>query len=149
LLDVVLGDGAHPDPAAELGQAIAAAKTAARSAGRQLEVVALVLGSENDPQDVAAQIEQLRRAGAHVETRTEAATSYVGQIITTLNPSADGDIAPVALNAFTRPLDAINIGLESFYESLTGQGAAAIHVDWRPPAQGNQKLMSILAKMES
>ncbi len=149
LLDVVLGDGAHPNPAAELGPAIAAAKTAARSAGRQLEVVALVLGSDNDPQDTAAQIEQLRQAGAHVETRTEAATSYVGRIITTLNPNSDVDIAPVALNAFTQPLDAINIGLESFYESLTGQGAAAIHVDWRPPAQGNEKLMSILAKMES
>ncbi len=149
LLDVVLGDGAHPNPAAELGPAIAVAKTAAHSEGRQLEVVALVLGSENDPQDTAMQIKQLRQAGARVETRTEAAASYVGQIITTLNPKADGDIAPVALTAFAHPLDAINIGLESFYESLTGQGAAAIHVDWQPPAQGNQKLMSILAKMKS
>ena len=149
LLDVVLGDGAHPNPVAELGPAISAAKTAARSEGRQLEVVALALGSENDPQDTATQIEQLRHAGARVEMCTEAAASYVGQIIAALNPNADRDIAPVALNAFSQPLDAINIGLESFYESLTGQGAAAIHVDWQPPAQGNQKLMSILAKMKS
>ncbi|MDP7260316.1 MAG: hypothetical protein QF376_05495, partial [Anaerolineales bacterium] len=85
LLDVILGDGAHPNPSAELAPAIAAAKTAARSAGRYLEVVALVLGSESDPQDAGAQIEQLLQAGARVETRTEAAASYVGSIITTLN----------------------------------------------------------------
>ena len=149
LLDIVLGDGAHPNPSAELAPAIVAAKTAARSAGRYLEVVALVLGSESDPQDAAEQIDQLLQAGARVETRTEAAASYVGRIITTLNSDSYGDIAPLALDAFTQPLDAINVGLESFYESLTVQGAAAVHVDWRPPAHGNEELMSILAKMKN
>lgn len=149
LLDVVLGYGAHPNPASELGHAIAAAKTAARSAGRHLEVVALVLGSESDPQDAAAQIEQLRQAGARVETRTEAAACYVGRIITSLTPSTNADIQPVDLNAFVRPLDVINVGLESFFESLTQQGAAAIHVDWRPTAQGNEELMAILKKMKN
>ena len=149
LLDVVLGDGAHPNPASELGYAIAAAKTAARSAGRHLEVVALVLGSESDPQDAAGQIEQLRQAGARVETRTEAAACYVGRIITSLTPSTNADIQPVDLNAFVGSLDVINVGLESFFESLTQQGAAAIHVDWRPPAQGNEELMSILKKMKN
>ena len=62
LLDVVLGDGAHPNPAAEIGPAIAEAKMLARSAGRHLEVVALVLGSESDPQDAAVQIDQLVQA---------------------------------------------------------------------------------------
>lgn len=149
LLDVVLGDGAHPNPASELGDAIAAAKTAARSAGRHLEVVALVLGSESDPQDAADQIQQLRQAGARVETRTEAAACYVGRIITSLIPSTNADIQPVDLNAFVGSLDVINVGLESFFESLTQQGAAAIHVDWRPPAQGNEELMSILKKMKN
>jgi FdrA protein len=45
-------------------------------------------------------------------------------------------------------LAAINVGLESFYESVKRQGGTAVHVEWRPPAGGNEKLMAILAKMK-
>ncbi len=41
---------------------------------------------------------------------------------------------------FGQPLKAINIGLESFAESLRDQGADVIHVDWRPPLSGYVKL---------
>jgi FdrA protein len=44
-------------------------------------------------------------------------------------------------------LSAINVGLESFAESLQAQGAKAVQVDWRPPAGGNEKLMAILERM--
>jgi len=53
------------------------------------------------------------------------------------------------LEQLHQPLAAINVGLESFYESLTLQGAQAVHVEWRPPAGGNEKLASLLAKMKS
>ena len=43
LLDVVLGYGAHPDPAGELAPVIAKARAAAEEAGRRLEVVAVVV----------------------------------------------------------------------------------------------------------
>jgi FdrA protein len=55
----------------------------------------------------------------------------------------------VPLNAFHEPLAAVNVGLESFYDSLKAQGAEAVQVDWRPPAGGNEKLMAILAKMKA
>jgi FdrA protein len=55
---------------------------------------------------------------------------------------------PVALERLTQPLAAINVGLESFYESLISQGAQAAHVEWRPPAGGNEKLASLLARMK-
>jgi FdrA protein len=45
-------------------------------------------------------------------------------------------------------LTAINVGLESFTESLMAQDAAVIQVDWRPPAGGNEKLMAILERMK-
>ena len=44
MLDVVLGEGAHPDPASELAPAIAEIKEA-----RDIEVVAIVLGTDEDP----------------------------------------------------------------------------------------------------
>jgi FdrA protein len=66
LVDVILGDGAHPDPAGPLAAAIAAARARARRARRTLEVVAHVVGTDGDPQGLAGQEEKLRRAGARL-----------------------------------------------------------------------------------
>ena len=64
LLDVVLGHGAHPDPASELAPAIAAA-LAGREAGA-LAVVVSLIGARSDPQGLAGQAAALAGAGAHV-----------------------------------------------------------------------------------
>jgi FdrA protein len=153
LLDVVLGYGAHPDPAGELAPAIARARAAAALAGRHLEVVAVVVGTDEDPQDMAGQVERLREAGAHVYTSNEAAVRHAGRLARLLG-AADGaaEGAPagalVPLEVISAPLAGINVGLESFAESLRAQGAAALHVDWKPPAGGNERLMAILARMK-
>jgi len=148
LLDVVLGDGAHPDPAGELAPAIARARSAAEKAGRYLEVVAVVVGTGQDPQDLEAQIGQLREAGARVETSNEAASRYVGRLLRALNPiSPLPPLPPVDLSVLRQPLAAINVGLESFAQSVRSQGAPVIQVDWKPPAGGNERLMAILERM--
>jgi FdrA protein len=140
LLDVVLGEGAHPDPASELAPAIAQAK-----ATRPIEVVAIVIGTEADPQGLEKQIDQLRGAGAVVFLTASEAVDYIShQFGRNVQPPAN----PVALETINTPLAAINIGLESFHNSLLGQGAQSIHVDWKPPAGGNEKLAAILAKMK-
>lgn len=153
LLDVVLGYGAHPNPASELAPAIARAKAKAENAGRYLEVVAVVSGTDEDPQDLSAQVEQLKEAGSVVETSNELAVRYVGHVLQALNPEAsrDGKELPkkVDLAVLTPPLAAINVGLESFKDSLESQHAPIVQVDWRPPASGNEKLMSILSRMKS
>jgi FdrA protein len=66
LADVILGDGAHPDPAGALAAAIVEARGRARRARRALEVVAHVVGTDQDPQGLLAQERALRRAGARV-----------------------------------------------------------------------------------
>jgi FdrA protein len=63
LLDVVLGYGAHADPAGELVPALEAARRLAAAAGRGLAVVASVTGTERDPQVRSIQAAVLRRAG--------------------------------------------------------------------------------------
>ncbi len=146
LLDVVLGDGAHPDPASELAPAIAEAIVSAAEAGRYLEVIAVVVGTDEDPQDMEAQVAQLEEAGAAVEFNNEVAVRRAGEVVRGL-PSANAEtmVDPTVLR---QPLAAINVGLESFMESLTAQGAAVIQVDWRPPAGGNERLAGILARMK-
>jgi FdrA protein len=66
LVDLVLGRGAHADPAAPLARAIEEARGRARAAGRALTVVASVVGTERDPQPLAAQVGALEAAGAIV-----------------------------------------------------------------------------------
>lgn len=140
ILDVVLGEGAHPDPAAELAPAIAEAARAGK------RVVAIVVGTEQDPQNLDSQIERLAAAGAHIFANVNDALDYVYNRL----PPPIANFPPVSLAAFGgNEVTAVNVGLESFYESVVGQGGTAVQVDWRPPAGGNEKLMAILAKMKS
>ena len=120
----------------------------AEEAGRYLEVVAVVVGTDEDPQDMHAQIERLQKAGARVETSNEAAVRHVGHLLRSLNPISNIQyLTPVDLAMLRQPLAAINVGLESFTESLMVQDVPVIQVDWRPPAGGNEKLMAILERM--
>lgn len=66
LLDITLGFGAQPDPAGSLASAIAEARRTAAEAARELAVVAAVVGTAADPQELAAQEATLRAAGAIV-----------------------------------------------------------------------------------
>jgi FdrA protein len=72
LLDVVLGHGAHPDPATALAPAIRAA------VGRPepLSVVVALVGTPDDPQGLTRQAEVLADAGAWVYLSNAAATRH-------------------------------------------------------------------------
>ncbi|HEX8993275.1 MAG TPA: acyl-CoA synthetase FdrA [Anaerolineales bacterium] len=153
LLDVVLGYGAHPNPAGELAPAIAAAIKGAATAGRKLAVVAVVSGTDEDPQGMDNQIRALREAGARVETSNDAAARYVGRLIQAIERSTAGVAGVVGprqvdLGVLKNPMVGINVGLESFMESLAEQGARAIHVDWKPAGGSNERLNSILQRMK-
>lgn len=73
LLDLVLGFGAHQDPAADLADAIRAAKDAA---GRELPVVVAVIGTDGDPQGLTRTCETLAAAGASVFLSNRDATRH-------------------------------------------------------------------------
>src|SRR6185369_3019630 len=116
----VLGEGAHPDPAGELAPAIAQARAEATAAGRDLTVLAVVVGTEDDPQSLPLQAERLAAAGARVFRTVDAAVAVA---VALLGEHGALDGAPVPLEAIRPPLAAINVGLESFFESLVAQGA--------------------------
>ena len=145
LLDIVLGYAAHEDPASELAPAIEHALSAASAAGRHLEIVVAMIGTEEDPQNLEQQLVMLQEAGAYVTTRHVEAVQHAGEIVSKLGGAA---MQPVPLSAIHAPLMAINVGVETFAVSLAAQGAGVTHVEWRPPAGGNEKLMGILARMK-
>jgi FdrA protein len=107
--------------------------------------VAIVIGTDDDPQNLQSQVSQLEEAGVKVfRTATEA----VEYISLRYGANKEYEFTPISLEQLNQPLAAINVGLESFYDSLISQGAQAVHVEWRPPAGGNEKLAALLAKDE-
>jgi FdrA protein len=141
LLDVVLGEGAHPDPASELAPLISEVREQ-----HQVEVAVLLIGTDEDPQGLERQHESLEAAGAAVFTDT---MSLVSHAVACLGVEVSDEAPPVNLESLTSSVAAINIGLETFYDSLSEQGAEVVQVDWRPPAGGDERLMDILSKMNS
>ncbi len=51
-------------------------------------------------------------------------------------------------NLFNQALQVINLGLDVFALDLQAAGVPVVHVDWRPPAGGDPRLLGLLASLE-
>lgn len=69
ILDIVLGYGAHPDPAAEIIPVISGISA-------DIPIICHVLGTSKDPQNADTVAEKLRDAGAKVFSSHLAAADY-------------------------------------------------------------------------
>jgi succinyl-CoA synthetase alpha subunit len=81
LFDVVLGYGAHPDPASVLVPAIRSAREDAMRKGRHLVFVSHVCGTDNDPQGADKQERALKEAETHVLATNLQATRLALEIL--------------------------------------------------------------------
>jgi succinyl-CoA synthetase alpha subunit len=165
LLDVVLGYGSHPDMAGVLAPVIRETLENARKANRQLYVIATVCGTRQDPQNYDQSVAVLKAAGALVEDSNAKAVRLALQLKGVTYTEADKPVVKrefkkVALpqpsnqlmELLTTKPRVINIGLESFNESILKFGGKSVQYTWRPVAGGNKKLIRILnklAKLES
>jgi FdrA protein len=148
LLDVVLGDGAHGDPAAELAPVLEEIHDSKRF-GRP-SVGILLIGSAQDPQGLELQRERLATTGATVLDSIEAMVRFAADRSLGDGRSTPGkDPEPVSVDlSALQATPVINVGLDSFVESFEAQAAQVIAVDWRPPAGGNERLSEILRRMK-
>ncbi len=155
LLDLVLGHGAHPDPAPELGEAIRAARHTARTAGRDLPVVVSLTGTAADPQDLDRSAAALAAAGAGVYLSngeaTRAALAHLGHlsptdpivpVVTSPSPSLPEQLGQaVTGRAGLRGL-LVNepvvgsAGVSVFADALRAQAVTVVEADWQPPLAG-------------
>jgi hypothetical protein len=51
------------------------------------------------------------------------------------------------LNVLDTPVRVINVGLEGFAAELKAQAVPVTHVQWQPPAGGDEKLAALLGKL--
>lgn len=149
LIDVVLGHGAYVDPAGALLPALRLARSEATGRGGHLVIVASVTGTDLDPQDRSRQIEALEEAGVLVAPSSSAAARRAAEVLNVLArpiPALvkSADEAPPLLGA---PLRAVNVGNETFADSLEARRVPVARVSWRPPAGGDDRLARILDKL--
>jgi succinyl-CoA synthetase alpha subunit len=81
VLDVVLGFGAHRDPAGELAPVVREALAIAATEKRKLIVLGFVCGTDGDPQGLAGQIAKLRDSGMLLAPTSTAAARLAAQVV--------------------------------------------------------------------
>ncbi len=48
---------------------------------------------------------------------------------------------------FGEELVVVNIGIKPFYEDLKSENVKVAHVDWEPPAGGDEEMVALLDKI--
>lgn len=161
LLDVVLGYGSHPDMANALRPAIEEALATAKADGRELYIVGTVCGTPYDPQNYDEAVKVLKDAGVLVETSNARAVRLALHLMgkdlldepKKVVPYEKArmvlpELSPKVDELFNSVPRVINVGVESFTDSITTYGGKAVQYDWRPLAGGNKKLIHILNELE-
>jgi succinyl-CoA synthetase alpha subunit len=142
LFDVVLGHGAHPDPAGILAPSAEKAFKKADEIGKGLTLIASVCGTDSDPQNRADQEKELRDAGVFVERDNARAAAIAGLVaVGGSSVSVEEEGLPVALPSAAR---VVNIGTDWFAEALQAQEIPVVQVEWSPPAGGDKELGAML-----
>lgn len=161
LLDVVLGFGAHEDMASALIPTIKDELNKAAQNGRKLHFIATVVGTDKDPQNYLETVNKLEDAGVLVEESNAKAvrlalkfkeinfeepdkliTEYSGQLTEVPKPSEK------VMELMNNKPKVINIGLQSFNESIQNYGGESVQYSWKPRAGGNKKMIKILDALD-
>lgn len=162
LFDVVLGYGAHPDMTGALLPVIKEERKRAEEEKRTLYFVATVVGTAKDPQNYTESVKRLKENGVFVQESNAKAVRlalllkgvecqeedkellpYTGAVVPV--PPVSGKVMAL-LN--TKPR-IINVGLQSFNESIQKFGGTSEQFNWKPRAGGNKKMIRILDALEA
>ncbi|WP_210619046.1 acyl-CoA synthetase FdrA [Mammaliicoccus lentus] len=156
MLDNVIGYGSHDDMANELAPTISSIKSKVQSEGRDIAILATVVGTEHDHQGYEQQQETLREAGAIIcdtnDQMIRTAIELVGgkveqpelQVQTFEATKVDLTVDEKIMNLINMKPSVINVGLKSFAEAVENSGSEVVQFNWRPIAGGNEKLMKVL-----
>lgn len=156
MLDNVIGYGSHDDMAGQLAPTIKNIIESVKSQGRDIAVLATVVGTEHDPQNYEEQIRTLEEAGAKIfdtnDQMVRSAIELTGHKAEQpelevkefeVNP-VDLSVDEKVLNLINATPSVVNVGLKSFAEAIKESDADVIQFNWRPIAGGDEKLMKVL-----
>lgn len=145
LFDVVLGTGAHDDPASVLAKAV----EKARANNPGIFFVASVCGTKHDRQNLDQQRLKLEKAGVIVAESNAAAVRQAVRLSIAKFPDrtelSASERERFAL--FQKEIAVINVGLNLFSEALHLIGCPVVQVNWQPPRQLDPETKRLLNKL--
>ncbi|MGV3042439.1 acyl-CoA synthetase FdrA [Staphylococcus rostri] len=156
MLDNVIGYGSHDDMANELAPIITEVIDRAKQAGREIVVLATVVGTTKDYQGYEAQKTILANAGAHicdtndqmVRTAIELLGGKVVQPEKTTRTfevvAEDLTIDDKVMQLINNKPSVINVGLKSFTTALQDHDTPYVQFNWKPVAGGDTELIKVL-----
>ena len=158
LIDIMLGYGCHPDMAGALAPVIKESLAKAEAEGRELYFVGTVCGTEKDIQDYNKEIQILKDCGVLVESSNARAVRLALELKGVHMTEEDREIRdyvlkdnsplPVPSEAVMELLNnkprIINVGVESFNDSLRTFGSKSVQFTWKPLAGGNKRMIHLL-----
>lgn len=161
LLDVVLGHGSHPDMADALAPSIKVTLENAETSGRELYVIASIVGTDQDSQGLDSTLKTLKDSGVIVAPSNEHAVRYALKLMDkeVIFPDKEfieytgekltlPETSETTFDLINNPPRVINIGISSFTEPIIEFGGEAVQFTWRPRAGGNKKLIRILNELD-
>ena len=141
LLDVVLGHGAHPDPASDLAPAIEQVHRIAADAGHTEAVVVSLCGTAGDPAGpgpAGGEAGRGGRVGVPVQRRGRPgggrAAGRWGEARISGGGAVTGGTGQPPADLLAGEPRVITAGVSLFADALAAQAVEANAVDWRPPA---------------
>jgi len=154
LLDVVLGHGAHENPAEALRPALAEAL----KNNPDLHIVAHICGTNADPQSLASQQKILSEFGVILAPSNRQAVQIAADLslaLPSLSIPAIDDFYSIPVVAghenkeiAPKAKGVINLGLKQFEQAISSKGISIYSPEWQPPVEGNRKVGLMLAEMQ-
>lgn len=162
LFDVVLGYGAHEDMAGALLPTIKEEQAKAKEEGRTLYFVATVVGTTKDPQNYEKTVAELKENGVFVQESNAKAVRFALMLKGITLEEEDKKVVPYKGKKVSIPEVSdkvmellntkpriINVGVQSFTESIQKYGGKAEQFNWKPRANGNKRMIKILDALEA
>ncbi|WP_422485748.1 acyl-CoA synthetase FdrA [Gudongella sp. DL1XJH-153] len=147
LFDNVIGHGSSTDMAGALGPHIKDVLEYKRSRNQDIVFIASVCGTEEDIQIYSKQVKELEKSGV-VVLDTNAQVAKLGlEAMEYINERRTVEKSQSGL--FDSELRVVNIGLESFANTLYEQNLSVVQYNWTPVAGGNKELQKMLRKLEN
>jgi FdrA protein len=150
LFDNVLGYGSNTDMAESLAPSIKKVIKHKKAQNKEIVFIASVCGTESDIQTYSSQVKKLEDAGVLVlKTNAEAVFTAI-EALKYIESNTKTDLSNIEKETLLNSeLKVINIGLESFADTILKHEGKVVQYNWAPIAGGDKKIQSLLDKLNS
>ncbi|HLR21585.1 MAG TPA: acyl-CoA synthetase FdrA [Tissierellaceae bacterium] len=163
LFDLVLGYGSHDDMASALAPSIESLREQAEKENREVHFVTTICGTERDPQGYEQQKQIMEDAGVIVcqtnNAAVEKALALIGKSVNypdkeikskeNITEKVEVEVSENMKDLINSEPRIINIGLESFAETLDSFPCEVVQYNWKPIAGGDVELINVLDFLRS